>query len=180
MISIDFQCWSSVVEPVMYLLGLFGPRAHWASWPVTLNADQAPPLLTVQWRYFDRVRVSIVVWGVLVWGLLGRSWCDFAHVATGTLSLRMRNSVMIGRVRFELERGSFGSGFGFGLGIAGGAGARAAKSAYVHESSWPKYFWILLFLFWISVVRVLYYVIVLAPAKAFNSDFCHQVTNALY
>ena len=31
----------------MYLLGLFGPRARWGSWPVTLNADQAPVPLTV-------------------------------------------------------------------------------------------------------------------------------------
>ena len=31
----------------MDLLGLFGPRARWGSWLVTLNADQAPVPLTV-------------------------------------------------------------------------------------------------------------------------------------
>ena len=43
----DLQCWRSVVEHEMYLFGLFGPRARWGSWPVTLNADQAPVPLTV-------------------------------------------------------------------------------------------------------------------------------------
>ena len=31
----------------MYLLGLFGSRALWGTWPVTLNADQVPVPLTV-------------------------------------------------------------------------------------------------------------------------------------
>ena len=47
----------------MYLLGLFGPRALWGSWPVTLNADQTPVPLTV----FISGSGSIGVWGVLVW-----------------------------------------------------------------------------------------------------------------
>ena len=43
----NLQCWRSVVEPEMYLLGLFEPRALWGSWPVTLHADQAPVPLMV-------------------------------------------------------------------------------------------------------------------------------------
>ena len=132
-----------VVEPEMYLLGLFGPRALWGSWPVALNADQAPVPLT----YFDRVRVSIGVWGALVWGVLGRSWGGFAHVATVTLSWRVRNFIVIGGVRLEPQRGRFGSGFEFGRGIVGGTGARAVKSAHVRQSSWPKYCFIFCFCF---------------------------------
>ena len=41
------------------------------------------------WWYLYHVRVSIGVWGALVWGVLGRSWGGFAHVATVTLSWRV-------------------------------------------------------------------------------------------
>ena len=34
------------------------------------------------WWYLYPVRVSIRVWGALVWGVLGWSWGGFAHVAT--------------------------------------------------------------------------------------------------
>ena len=47
LIFTDLQCLRSVVEPEMYLLGLFGPRALWGSWPATLDADPAPVPLTV-------------------------------------------------------------------------------------------------------------------------------------
>ena len=117
----------SVVEPEMFLLGLFGPRAPWGSWSVTLNADQAPVPLTV----FISVSGSIGVWGASVWGVLGRSWGGFAHVATITLSWRVRDFVVIGGVRVEPERVRFWSGFGFGPGIVGGTGARDVKSAHV-------------------------------------------------
>ena len=66
--------------------------------------------------------------------MLGRSWGGFAHVATVTLSWRVRNFVVIGGVRFEPERGRFWSGFGFGCGIVGGTGVRAVKSAHVRQS----------------------------------------------
>ena len=107
----------------MYLVWLFRPRALWGSWQGTLNADQASVPLTV----FRS--------GSLVWGVLGRSWGSFAHVATVTRSRRVRNFVVIGGVHFEPEHGIFWSGFGFDRGIVGGAGARAVKYAHVRQPS---------------------------------------------
>ena len=120
----------------MYLLGLFGTRALWHS---MLTWRLSP------WRYLYRVRVLIEVWGALVWGVLGRSWGGFAHVATVTLSWRVRDFVVIGGVRVEPERVRFCLGFGFGPGIVGWTGARAVKSAHVRKFSWPKYLFIFCF-----------------------------------
>ena len=63
--------------------------------------------------------------------MLGRSLGGFAHVATVTLSWRVRDFVVIGGVRVGPERARFWSGFGFGPGIVGGTDARAVKSAHV-------------------------------------------------
>ena len=53
----------------MYLLGLFGTRALWGSWPVTLNADQAPvPLM-----------VFISVWVTIGFGVLWFGVCSADH-----------------------------------------------------------------------------------------------------
>ena len=57
----------------------------------------------------------------------------FAHSANVTLSLCVRNFVVIDGVRFEPERGRFWSSFGFERGIVGGTGTRAVKSAHVNH-----------------------------------------------
>ena len=153
----DFPLTSNVgdrsLNPKCTYLGCLGPvhcgaRGRWHSM-LTRRLSH--------WRYLYRVRVSIGVWGALVWGVFGRSWSGFAHVATVTLSWRVRDFVVIGGVRLEPGRVRFWSGSGFGPGIVGGTGARAVKSAHVRQFSWPKYLFIFV-VFWISVIRLLYYV----------------------
>ena len=95
------------------ILGLFGPHVLWDSWPVTLNADQASVPLKVfrSVSGYDR--------GL---GVLGRSWGGFAHVATVTLSWRVRNFVVIGGMRFEWGTTDFGRVLGsVGLPLVGRA-----------------------------------------------------------
>ena len=80
---------------------------------MTLNADQASVPLKVfrSVSGYDR--------GL---GVLGRSWGGFAHVATVTLSWRVRNFVVIGGMRFEWGTTDFGRVLGsVGLPLVGRA-----------------------------------------------------------
>ena len=112
----DFPLTSNVgdrsLNPKCTYLGCLGPvhcgaRGRWHSM-LTRSLSHC--------RYLYRVRVWIGVGGALVWAVLGRSWGGFAHVATVTLSWRVRDFVVIGGVRVGPEGVIFWSDFGFGPG----------------------------------------------------------------
>ena len=92
----DLQCWRSVVEPEMYL-GCLGPvrygaRARWHSM-LTRRLSH--------WWYFYRVRVSIGVWGALVWGLADR----------GAVCTRRDRSTVVACAKLRYDRwGTFWTG----------------------------------------------------------------------
>ena len=54
-------------------------------------------------RYFDRMRNFIKIGSALVWKLLHQSQQNVDHVTSATLSWRVQNFVVIGRVHFKAE-----------------------------------------------------------------------------
>ena len=60
----------------------------------------------------------------LVSNILNRSQRNFAHVTTVTLSWRVQNFVVVGRVHFKLEHCKIWSNFEFDRNIVSGTGAR--------------------------------------------------------
>ena len=64
----------------------------------------------------------------LVSNILDRSQRYFAHLTTVTLSWRVQNIVVIGRVCFTLECFEFSSNFEFDRNMLSGTGARAADA----------------------------------------------------
>ena len=93
----------------------------------------------------------------LVWNIRGRSQLYFAHVKTVSLSWRVQNIVVIGRVYSKLERSDFSSNFEFDRNMLSGTGARwcckmceirlsilnnISRSKYVTKHYWyPDKFW---------------------------------------
>ena len=77
----------------------------------------------------------------LVSNILDRSQRYFAHVTTVTLSWRVKNIVVIGRVYFTLECFEFSSNFEFDRNMLSGTGARS------HCSNWS----------WCSHIRTCFY-----------------------
>ena len=63
----------------------------------------------------------------LVLNIRGRSQRYFAHVTTVTLSWRVQNIVVIGRVYSKLEHSEFSSNFEFDRNMLSGTGARIAS-----------------------------------------------------
>ena len=121
--STDLQCWRSAVEPELYLdcLGPMHCGAH-GRWHSILTRRLS------HCRYFDRVWVTIGVW------VIGRSWGGFPHVATVTLSWRVRNFVVIGGMRLEQGAANFGRVWGFvGLSLMG----RSSELWNLHMKSVP-------------------------------------------
>ena len=154
LISTDIQCWSSVVEPEMYLLGLFGPRALWGSWPVTLNADQAPVPMTVfvSGSGFDR--------GLGCFGL------GCARPIVGRFCTRRDRYTVVACARFRCDRwGTCWAGarqilFGFRIwsGYRWWDRRQSCEICTCTLILMTKISFCFLFLFWISIVRLLYYV----------------------
>ena len=59
----------------------------------------------------------------LVYNIRGRSQRYFAHVTTVSLSWRVQNIVVIGRIYLKLERSEFSSNFEFDRNMLSGTGA---------------------------------------------------------
>ena len=87
----------------------------------------------------------------LVSNILDRSQRYFAHVTTVTLSWRVQNIVVIGRVNFTLECFEFSSNFEFDRNMLSGTGARFHPQARAPQkcdsdsltkqtSGWESYF----------------------------------------
>ena len=68
--------------------------------------------------------ISMKIQNALVSNILDRSQRYFAHVTTVTLSWRVQNIVVIGRVYFTLECFEFSSNFEFDRNMLSGTGAR--------------------------------------------------------
>ena len=68
----------------------------------------------------------------LVWNILDRSQRYFAHVTTVTLSWRVQNIVVTGRVYFTLECFEFSSNFEFDRNRLSGTGAWCQAPGYLH------------------------------------------------
>ena len=149
--------WS--LNPKCTYLGCLGPmhcEAH-GRWHSMLTRHRSN-----LWRYFYQVRVSIRVWAALVWGVLGRSWGGFFACSN--------NCTVVACAKFRCDQ--------WGMFWAG------ARQILVGFRVWSMYHWwdgrqsceictctsILmtkisfhfLFLFWISVVRLLYCHVMLA------------------
>ena len=75
--------------------------------------------------YFDRIRNSMKIQNTLVYNIRGRSQRYFAHVTTVSLSWRVQNIVVIGRVYSKLEHSEFSSNFEFDRYMLSGTGARS-------------------------------------------------------
>ena len=77
----------------------------------------------------------------LVSNILDRSQRYFAHVTTVTLSWRVQNIVVIGRVYFPLECFEFSSNFEFDRNMLSGTGARAAPCTKLNSpwKTWLKF-----------------------------------------
>ena len=86
------------------------------------------------WAYFDRIRNSMKIQKALVSNILNRSQRYFAHVTTVTLSWRVQNIVVIGRVYFTLECFEFSSNFEFDRNMLSGTGARALNEQFVSKT----------------------------------------------
>ena len=76
------------------------------------------------WAYFDRIRNSMKIQNGLVSNRFDQSQRYFAHVTTVTLSWRVQNIVVIGRVYLTLECFEFSSNFEFDRNMLTGTGAR--------------------------------------------------------
>ena len=77
-----------------------------------------------QQQYFDRIQISINIWSALVWYMIDRSQWNFAHVMTVTLSWRVQNFVVIGRIHFKPEHCKFWLNFECNRNIISGTGTR--------------------------------------------------------
>ena len=75
------------------------------------------------WAYFDRIRNSMKIQYALVSNIFDRSQRYFVHFTTVTLSWRVQNIVVIGRVYFTLECFEFSSNFEFDRNMLSGTGA---------------------------------------------------------
>ena len=84
---------------------------------------------------FDRIRNSMKIQNALVSNILDRSQRYFAHVTTVTLSWRVKNIVVIGRVYFTLECFEFSWNFEFDRNMLSGTGAR---SDLLWSPKWPR------------------------------------------
>ena len=74
----------------------------------------------------------------LVYSIRGRSQRYFAHVTTVSLSWRVQNIVVIGRVYSKLEHSEFSSNFEFDRNMLSGTGARtiiSCNSSFGSDSS---------------------------------------------
>ena len=82
------------------------------------NIDLAPVPLSI-----FRIRNSMKIQNALVLNIPDRSQRYFAHVTTVTLSWRVQNIVVIGRVYFTLECFEFSSNLEFDRNMLSGTGA---------------------------------------------------------
>ena len=74
----------------------------------------------------------------LVYNIRGRSQRYFAHVTTVSLSWRVQNIVVIGRVYSKLDHSECSSNFEFDRNMLSGTGARPSKHATISWVLWSK------------------------------------------
>ena len=117
------------------------------SWSQTFSHILKWDLAPVPLNIFHSMKIQ----NALVSNILDRSQRYFAHVTTVTLSWRVQNILVIGRLYFTLECFEFSSNFKFGRNMFSGTGARSSlyeqmswhHSVLGHQQAQWWYLWIL-------------------------------------
>ena len=109
------------LEHIFILPGWTKPstQPYYSTYHEIIYMDQAPVPLSIFRSN------SMKIQNALVSNILNRSQRYFAHVTTVTLSWRVQNIVVIGRVYFTLECFEFSSNFEFDRNMLSGTGARS-------------------------------------------------------
>ena len=146
--------WRSVVELEMYLLGLLGPRALWGSWPVTLKCW--PGVCPT-----DGISIGFGFrsgFGVLWFGVCSADRGAVSHTSR-PLHCRGVSKISLWSVGYVSSRSAsdFGRISGLDRVLLVGQ-APELWNLHMYVNSHDQNIFLFFVLFWISVVRLLYYV----------------------